>query len=102
LPVEASNLLLKIMLRVLAIKAGVKRLDLRGSRLSLYFSEAHQKNPAGILDIIVSGGRRFEFTRNHVLTAELSKTNRAGLLTRTKNILKEIVQHVNNQKFKWL
>jgi len=100
LPVEASNLLLKIMLRVLAIKAGVKRLDLRGSRLFLYFSEAHQKDPAGVLDMIAFGGRRFEFTRDHVLIAELSNTNRAGLLTQTKNILKEIVQHVNDQKFK--
>ena len=99
LPVEVSNLLLKIMLRVLAIKAGVKRLDLRGSQLSLSFSEAHQKNPARIHDIIVSGGRRFEFTGDHVLTAELSKTNRADLLTQSKNILKEIMQHVNDQEF---
>ena len=99
LPVDASNLLLKIMLRVLAIKAGVKQLDLRGSQLSLCFSEAHQKNPAGILDIIVSGGGRFELTRDHILKAELSKTNRAGLLTQTKNILKEIMQHVNDQEF---
>jgi transcription-repair coupling factor (superfamily II helicase) len=99
LPVEVSNLFLKIMLRVLAINAGVKRLDLRGSQLSLCFSEAHQKNPARIHDLIVSGGRRFEFTGDHVLTAELSKTNRAGLLTQTKNILKEIMQHVNDQEF---
>ena len=87
------------MLRVLAITAGVKRLDLKGSQLFLGFSEAHFKNPAAIPNIIASGGRRFEFTRDHVLRAELSKTNRAGLLTQTKNILKEIVQHVNNQKF---
>ncbi|MFO7970634.1 MAG: transcription-repair coupling factor [Desulfobacterales bacterium] len=96
LPVELSNLLLKIMLRVLAIKAGVKRLDLRGSQLSLCFSEAHQKNPERIYDIMVSIGRRFELSRNHVLTAELSKRNSAGLLSQTKNILKEIIQHVNN------
>ncbi|RZB37055.1 MAG: transcription-repair coupling factor (superfamily II helicase) [Desulfobacteraceae bacterium Eth-SRB2] len=99
LPVEASNLLLKVMFRVLAITAGVKRLDLKGSQLFLGFSEAHLKNPAGVLHMIASGGRRFEFTRDHVLTAELSKTNRAGLLTQIKNILKEIVQHVNSQKF---
>ena len=96
LPVEVSNLLLKIMLRVLAIKAGVKRLDLIGSQLSLCFSEAHQENPARLHDIIISGSRRFDFTGDHVLIAELSKTNKAGLLTQTKNILKEIVQHVNN------
>jgi len=96
LPVEASNLLLKTMLRVLAIKAGVKRLDLRGSQFSLYFSEVHQKNPAGIIDVIISGGKGFEFTRDHVLKTELSKRNIAGLLTEIKNILKEIIQHVNN------
>jgi transcription-repair coupling factor (superfamily II helicase) len=100
LPVETSNLLLKIVLRVLAIKAGVKRLDLRGSRLSIYFSEVHQKNPAGVLDMIASAGSPFEFTKGHLLTAELPKTNRVGLLTQTKNILKEIIQHVSNQKFK--
>ena len=84
------------MLRVLAIKAGVKRLDLKGSQLSLGFSEAHLKNPTGVFNMIASGDRRFEFTRDHVLKAELSKTNNAGLLTQTINILKEIVQHVNN------
>ena len=96
LPVEALNLLLKIMLRVLAIKAGVKKLDLRGSQLSLCFSEPHQKNPARIVDFITSGGKRFEFAGDHGLKTELSKRNIAGLLTETKNILKEVIQHVNN------
>jgi transcription-repair coupling factor (superfamily II helicase) len=96
LPVETSNLLFKIVLRVLAIKAGVKRLDLRGSRLSIYFSEVHQKNPTGVLDRIASAGSPFEFTKDHLLTAKLSKTSRVGLLTQTKNILKQIIQHVNN------
>ncbi|MGD9105439.1 MAG: transcription-repair coupling factor [Desulfobacterales bacterium] len=96
LPVEVSNLLLKIMLRVLAIKAGVKRLDLSGSQLSLCFSEVHQKNLDPIHNIVVSGGRRFEPTRDHVLTVALSKSNRVGLLSEAKNILKEIMQHVNN------
>ena len=96
LPVEVSNLLLKIMLRVLAIKAGVKRLDLKGLQLSLCFSEAHQKNPERIHEINGPIGRRFKFNRNHVLTAELSKRNSAGLLSQTKIILKEIIQHVNN------
>jgi len=96
LPVEASNLLFKTMLRVLAIKAGVKRLDLRGSQFFLYFSEVHQKNPAGIIDVIISGGKGFEFTRDHVLKIELSKRNITGLLTEAKNILKEIIQHVSN------
>jgi hypothetical protein len=65
-------------------------------QLSLCFSPNHQKNPPGILDMVVSGGKQFEFTRNNVLKVELSKRNIAGLLTQIKNILKEIMQHVNN------
>jgi transcription-repair coupling factor (superfamily II helicase) len=95
LPLEAANLLLKIMLRVLAIKAGVKRLDLTGQQLSLSFSEAHQQKPFGILDMIVSESKRFEFTPNHILKAKLPKSNTTGLIGQTKNILKEIAQHVS-------
>ncbi len=93
---EAENLLLKIMLRILAIKAGVKRLDLVEQQLSLSFSETHQKNPSGIIDMIVSGGKTYAFTPDHVLKANLPKSNIAGLIAHTKNILKEIKQHVNH------
>jgi transcription-repair coupling factor (superfamily II helicase) len=96
LPVEVSNLLLKIMLRVLAIKAGVKRLDLIGQQLSLHFSGAHQKNPAGIFKMLDSKKYRFEFTREQVLKANLEKASATGLQTQIKNILKEIMQRVNN------
>ncbi len=96
LPVEVSNLLLKIMLRVLAIKAGVKRLDLIGQQLSLNFSGAHQRNPAGIFKMLDSKKHGFEFTREQVLKANLEKGSATGLLTQVKNILKEIMQRVNN------
>ncbi len=95
LPTEAANLLLKIMLKVLSIKAGVKRLDLKGEEILLHFSEAHQKYPFGIVDMIVSEHERFEFTPEHVLKARLSKESIGGLLVQTKNILKEIAQRVN-------
>jgi transcription-repair coupling factor (superfamily II helicase) len=95
MPVEATNLLLKIMLRVLAIHAGVKRLDLSGQWLSLSFSEAHQKNSFGILDLVVSDSGRFEFTPNHILKAKLSENTTIGRLTEAKNVLKEIKQRVN-------
>ena len=96
LPVEVSNLLLKIMLRVLAIKAGVKRLDLIGQQVSLNFSGAHQSNPAGIFKMLDSKKHGFEFTREQVLKANLEKGSTTGLLTQVKNILKEIMQRVNN------
>ena len=95
MPVEATNLLLKIMLRVLAIHAGVKRLDLSGQWLSLSFSEVHQKNSFGILDLVVSDSGRFEFTPNHILKAKLSENTTIGRLTEAKNVLKEIKQRVN-------
>lgn len=95
LPDEAGNLLLKMMLKVLCTAAGVKRLDLYGRQLDLRFSEAHQKNPFGIVDMIVSGKGRFEFTPDHVLKIHLSRHHFSGLLSETKNILKEIGQRVN-------
>ncbi|MFV9644944.1 MAG: transcription-repair coupling factor [Desulfobacterales bacterium] len=95
LPQEANNLLVKIMLKVFSIKAGVKRLDLTGQQLILYFSEAHQKYPFGIVDMIVDKSNCFRFTPDHALKAKLSKRTAAGLLLETKNILKEITQHVN-------
>jgi transcription-repair coupling factor (superfamily II helicase) len=93
---EAANLLLKIMLRVLAIKAGVKRIDLNDSQLSFSFSPEHQKNPSGILDMILSDPDRFEFTPDQLLKARLKKGDATRLIAQTKNILKEIMQHVNS------
>ncbi|RLC26757.1 MAG: transcription-repair coupling factor, partial [Deltaproteobacteria bacterium] len=95
LPNEAANLILKIKLKVLSIKAGVKRLDLAGQHLLLYFSPAHQKNSFGIVDMIVSKQDRFKLTPDHVLKARLSKGDMKSLLLQARNILKEIAQHVN-------
>jgi transcription-repair coupling factor (superfamily II helicase) len=96
LPDEAANLLLKMMLKVLCIAAGVKRLDIFGHQLHLRFSEAHQKNPFGIVDLVVSEKNRFEFTPDHILKVQLGRRHFSGLLSETKNILKEIGQRVNN------
>jgi len=93
---EAANLLLKIMLRVLAIKAGVKRIDLNDSQLSFSFSPEHQKNPSGIMDMILSDPDRFAFTPDQLLKARLKKGDATRLIAQTKNILKEIMQHVNS------
>ncbi|MFZ3046833.1 MAG: transcription-repair coupling factor, partial [Desulfatirhabdiaceae bacterium] len=95
LPEEISNLLIKIMLRILCIGAGVTRLDLNGQILLLRFSKAHQRNPFGIVDMIVSEKKRFELSPDHVLKVRLAKHTQNGILTETKNILKEIIQRVN-------
>ncbi len=95
LPTEASNLLIKIMLKVLAARAGVKRLDLDDDRLLLHFSEAHQKKPLGIIDMVTDNTEPFSFTPENVFIAKLSKTSELSHLVQTKNILKEIHQRVN-------
>jgi transcription-repair coupling factor (superfamily II helicase) len=96
IPVEAENLFKKIKLRVLAIKAGVKRLDLVQQQLSLSFSETHQKNPGGIIDLIHSGTGQYRFTPDHVLKAKLTQSKTSGNIAQIKNILKEIKQRVNH------
>jgi transcription-repair coupling factor (superfamily II helicase) len=95
MPVEATNLLLKIMLKVLSIKAGVKRLELKSRNLTLSFSEVHQKHPFGIIDMVTSSPGLYKFTPDSVLKARLPKTGVNNALAKTKNILKEIAQHVN-------
>ncbi len=99
---ETENLLLKIMLRVLAIKAGVNRVDLKGYQLLLSFSQAHQKNPSGIVDMILSEQNRFEITPDHILKVKLKEGNISFLISQTKNILKEIMQRVNSKSLNGL
>jgi transcription-repair coupling factor (superfamily II helicase) len=95
-PDEAENLLLKIMLKVVAVQAGVKKLDLLGARLTLWFSSRHQARPFGIVDLITSAKGRYKITPDHVFKARLTPQNPRGLLAQTKNILLEIARHVND------
>ena len=96
LTTETANLLLKIMLRVMAIKAGVKRIDLKDTQLSFSFSLPHQKNPSGIVDMILSEKDRFEMTPDNLLKVKLKKGDTTRLISQTKNILKEIMQRVSS------
>jgi transcription-repair coupling factor (superfamily II helicase) len=95
LPPEAANLLLKILLRVLCIKAGVRRLDLSGFNLVLSFSEPHQKRPFALVDLVTKSPNMYRFTPEQGLRVHLSTGPPTSLLAQTKNILKEIMQHVN-------
>ncbi len=95
LPVEAANLLLKIMLKVLSRKAGVRRLDLYGREMQMFFSESHQINPLGIVQMASREKSRFQICPDQSLKVRLNQTNAAGLLGESKNILKEITRHVN-------
>jgi transcription-repair coupling factor (superfamily II helicase) len=95
LPEEVSNLLLKIVFKVLAGKAGIKKLDVAGNQLVLHMSDQHQANPHGIVDLVLSDKDRFRLTPDYKLTVALSKRTKTGVLTQIKYILKEIAHHVN-------
>lgn len=95
MPEEAGNLLLKIMFRVLAIKAGIARLDLVKNCLSLRFSPAHLKNHHKIVNMVAEKKYNLQLIPDHVLKARFSGQSMGAVMGKTKNILKEIIQHVN-------
>jgi len=96
LPAESANLLLKMMVRALAINAGVKRLDLGGNQLFLYFSVEHQKDTGQLVDMVLANQARFQLKPNETLTVKLAQGPFTAQLSQVKNILKEIAQRVNS------
>ncbi|MCF8110638.1 MAG: transcription-repair coupling factor [Desulfobacteraceae bacterium] len=97
LPGEAVNLLLKIMLRLLAAKAGVKRLDLTPKLMSMSFSDRHQKNPQGILELIAKNPEAYRFAPDHSLYVRMAGAGGINsLMNQAKKILMEIATYVNN------
>jgi transcription-repair coupling factor (superfamily II helicase) len=63
--------------------------------MMFYFSESHQRNPAAMIDMILSNPQRFELTPEHVLKVKLATQTLNAQLAQAKNILKEIAQRVN-------
>ncbi|MDL2275478.1 transcription-repair coupling factor [Desulfosarcina sp. OttesenSCG-928-G10] len=101
LPEVTENLLLKIMLRVLSVRAGVKRLDLcfqnsAGPQMVLAFSERHQMRPMGIVEMVTQEKGSFRFTPEHLFIATLNRGAPLAVLAQMKNILIEIARHVNS------
>jgi len=96
LPDEVRNLLLKIMLKVLSISAGVQRLDISGGRLLLNLSPTHQQRPEAMVDMIMADKGRFELTPDHLLKVNLVVNGDKGRFVQIKNVLKELAQRVNS------
>lgn len=95
MPEEAQNMLLRIMLKILAAKAGVKRLDISAQQMNVVFSERHQKNPQNIVDLVTPEPDRFELTPECVLKVRLPKAGTAAQMGQVKKILKDIARCVN-------
>ena len=95
MPEAAMNLLMKMMLRAISIRAGVKKLTFAGQTLLLYFSPPHQKNPAGIMNLTYPGGKIIERMPGKFLKARFKKQSERGYIMEIKNILKEISHRVS-------
>ncbi|MCD4675522.1 MAG: DEAD/DEAH box helicase, partial [Desulfobacula sp.] len=92
LPKEAENMLLKIMLRVYCIQAGVQRLDITPNTLTLAFSEKHRKKPLDSLTRTLKGLALFEFIKKDSIRIHLGRKRNyiSKALLETRNILKAI------------
>lgn len=95
-PVEALNILLKIMIRILAIRCGVKRVDLSETALVLQFSHVHQKKPFAVAEYASTLKDCCSFTSDNTLKIELGEQKITQALAKTRNILKELSARVNN------
>jgi transcription-repair coupling factor (superfamily II helicase) len=95
LPAESGNLFFKIMLRILAIQAGVKRVDLGDGQLVLTFSPDHQHHPERVAELIMADPTRFKPLPDHVLTVRLVARKPLAQLAEARNLLKEIGRRVN-------
>ncbi|MCP3871661.1 MAG: transcription-repair coupling factor [Desulfobacteraceae bacterium] len=92
LPKEAENMLLKIMLRVLSIKAGVNRLDITPNTLTLTFSEKHREKSLDSLNHALKNLANFEFIKKDSIRIHLGRkrNNISKALLETRNILKAV------------
>jgi transcription-repair coupling factor (superfamily II helicase) len=92
MPREAENMLLKIMLRVYCIKAGVQKLDINPNTLTLTFSEKHRKKPLDSLNSALKKTTCFEFIKKDSIRIQLGRkrNNISKALLETRNILKLI------------
>ena len=93
LPRQAENMLLKIMLRVYAIQAGIRRLDVDPASLVLTFSAPHMKISPRQLEEKWQKIARFSFVKKRCVQFDLGykPSQMAKALAKTKQILKAIV-----------
>jgi len=96
LPKEAGNLLYKIVLKILSKKAAISRLDLTDQHLLLHFSADHLKNSESLVDLIFAAPERYALQTDHIIKVKLAGYPGRSPLSRAKNVLKEITQHVKN------
>jgi len=92
LPKPAENMLLKIMLRIFAIKAGVKRLDVSPNTLTLEFSLEHMSRPLAHLEPALARIADYKYVKKTSIRINLGKkrNNISRALLETKQVLQAI------------
>ncbi len=84
LPKDAENMLLKIMLRVLCIKAGIERIDLTCNYLTLIFSQSFWKDISLIREKIIKLGLNMKYINDNSVKITLG--------SKRKNISRAVIQ----------
>jgi transcription-repair coupling factor (superfamily II helicase) len=95
MPMETGNLLIKIMLKVLCVKAGVKRCDISDTHLYLTFSGSHMRCPQGLVAFIKTDPKRYRFSSDQILRIGLESNGSGGYMAQARNILIEIAKYIN-------
>ncbi|EIM63755.1 transcription-repair coupling factor [Desulfobacter postgatei] len=92
LPKSAENMLLKIMLRIFAIKAGVKRLDVTPDVLVLEFSPDHMNRTLTDIESVLKKTVDAKFVKKTSVRIQLGhkRSNISRALLETKQILSSI------------
>jgi transcription-repair coupling factor (superfamily II helicase) len=98
LPEEATNLLFKILLKVLARSSGIARLDIKDRRMVMYFSEHHPHAARSVVGLVLADPERYEISPDGVVKARLMHPGTLGQLAQAKNILHAIHRRVNSQE----
>jgi transcription-repair coupling factor (superfamily II helicase) len=95
LPKTALRLLYKVMLKLLARKAGIRRLDLAGTVLRLSPSPEHQCRPEGAAALVAKNRQTMRLFPDGELKVNLEETAIEARVLAAKNILKELASHVS-------
>ncbi len=95
LPEQAVNLLLKIMLRILARKAGIKRLDMNTNYMLVSFSARHVARPEELVNLVAQDSARYSFTEQQGIRIKLDPGSLMAKMNQAKKLLLAIAECVN-------
>jgi len=97
-PEEAANLLFKILLRILARRAGVERLDVTEQRAVLQFAGGNPADPEAVLGFVRRNPQACELTPGGILRVRLAPAAANARLAQVKNILQAIAGNGNHEE----